>query len=339
MTPFGSDRVHVDGERIVLSSRLPKGWTPRVARTLTSAEFPGTAVLWEERYFEVVDAEALPQGAVRYTLEPWLEHHAMRVTARYDAESEVALAAEWRAARVHEQKRTTANALALLTGHLPAAVQNHLGTELGVLPARLTMLSLLSALALIAVIVGYAVNSYMEQRGLPAWTVPVTFYLLFESALRFLICWTQHRPAGSALGGIAYILYWLVTGARAEASPFATARGHAAPIRTAAPEERQQSDAFLLGEPLATLLPATDQWRLRERYGYDYRRLSGKVAAFLLAVAMLGIVSSLRMGALVSCVVAALLAVEQLVRLAAFARGPQPSILGWIARPLLSKLL
>ena len=46
MTPHGSDRVRVDGERIVLSSRLPKGWTARVARTLTSAEFPGTAVLW-----------------------------------------------------------------------------------------------------------------------------------------------------------------------------------------------------------------------------------------------------------------------------------------------------
>jgi hypothetical protein len=339
MAPFGSDRVRVDGERIALSSRLPKGWTPRVARTLTSAEFPGTAVLWEERYFEVVGAEALPQGAVRYTLEPWPDHHAMRVTARYDAESEAALAAEWRAARVHEQKRTTVNALALLTGHLPAVVQDRFGAELGVLPARLTMLSLLSELALMAMIVCYAVSSYMDRGGVPSWTMPVTLYLLLESAIRFLICWTQHRPVGSALGGIAYIFHWILSGARAEASPFATARGHTAPLRTAVPEERRQSDAFLLREPLATLLPATDQWRLRERYGYDYRRLSGKVAAFLFAVAVLGIVSALRMGAIVSGGVAALLAVEQLIRLAAFTRGPQPSVLGWIARPLLSKLL
>src|SRR5947207_171832 len=82
----------VDGERIVLSSRLPKGWTARVERTLTSAEFPGTAVLWDEQSFEVIGAEALPQG-VRYTLEPWREHHAMRFTARYDAAAEAALAA------------------------------------------------------------------------------------------------------------------------------------------------------------------------------------------------------------------------------------------------------
>ena len=57
MTPYGSDRVRVDGERIVLSSRLPKGWTARVERTLTSAEFPGTAVLWDEQYFEVIGAD------------------------------------------------------------------------------------------------------------------------------------------------------------------------------------------------------------------------------------------------------------------------------------------
>jgi hypothetical protein len=339
MTPYGSDRVRVDGERIVLSSRLPKGWTPRVERTLTSAEFPGTAVLWEERYFEVVGAEALPRGAVRYKLEPWAEHHAMRFTARYDAESEAALAAEWRAAIARERQRKTAGALALLTGHLPAIVQERLGGELGVLPARLTMLSLLSELLLLIAVISYGVSSYMAQHGVPLWTVVVAGFLFFETAIRFHLCWMQHRPAGSALGGIAYILYWLLTGARAEASPFATARGHAAPIRTAAPEERGRSDALLLREPLATLLPATDQSRLRERYGYDYRRLSAKVAGFVLAVALLGVVSSLRMGAIVSGIVAALLAVEQLVRLAAFARGPQPSILGWIARPLLAKLL
>src|SRR6185436_7440513 len=137
MTSYGSDRVRVDGERIVLSSRLPKGWTARVARTLTSAEFPGTAVLWDEQYFEVVAAQSLPHG-VRYTLEPWPDPHAMRVTARYDEASEAALAAEWRAAIAREKKRKTAGALALLAGHLPAIVQERLGAELGVLAARLT---------------------------------------------------------------------------------------------------------------------------------------------------------------------------------------------------------
>src|SRR6266542_4495787 len=163
MTPYGSDRARVDGERIVLSSRLPKGWRPRVTKTLTSAEFPGTAVLWEEQYFEVVGAEPLPQG-VRYTLEPWRDRHAMRVTARYDDGSEAALAADWRAAHVRERKRKTVGALALLTGHLPAIVQERLGAELGVLATRLTQLSLISELGLLTVTIVYIVSEYMTHR-------------------------------------------------------------------------------------------------------------------------------------------------------------------------------
>src|SRR5437868_14882535 len=106
MQAFGSDRVRSgDGEQIVLSSRLSKGWTPRVEKTLTSAEFPGTAILWEEAYYEVVLAEGLPQGGVRYVLEPWREHHAMRVTERYDAESEAQRIEENRKALVREKAR------------------------------------------------------------------------------------------------------------------------------------------------------------------------------------------------------------------------------------------
>src|SRR5438067_1319355 len=168
MTPYGSDRARVDGERIVLSSRLPKGWTARVARTLTSAEFPGTAVLWEEQYFEVVGAEPLPAG-VRYTLEPWCDHHAMRVTARYDDDSEVAL---------------------------------------------------------LAVTIAYIVSEYMTHRSTPTWAVVVSAFLFFETAFRFLVVWTQGRPAGSTLGLLTYILYWLLTGRREETSPFDRQPGH-----------------------------------------------------------------------------------------------------------------
>jgi hypothetical protein len=337
MTPYGSDRVRVDGERIVLSSRLPKGWTARVARTLTSAEFPGTAVLWEEQYFEVVGAEPLPRG-VRYTLEPWRDHHAMRLTARYDDDSETALAAEWRAAHARERNRLSAAWLAPLTGHLPAIVQERIGAELGVLATRQTQWSLLSELALLVPIVGYIVTEIMAQRPKPTWAIVAAAFLFLETALRFLVVWTQGRPAGSTLGVLAYILYWLLTGRREQTSPFDRLLGHATPI-TAAPEERQRSDALLLREPLATLLPATDQWRLRERYGYDYRRLAGTVAGVLLTFAILGVITSTMSRSIVSGLVALLVAVEQIARLAALRRGPQPSILGWLVRPLLRNLL
>jgi len=337
MTPFGSDRVRVDGERVVLSSRLPKGWTARVEKTLTTAEFPGTAVLWEEQYFEVIDARPLPQG-VRYTLEPWRDHHAMRVTYRYDAGSEAALAEEWRAAWVREQKRKTAGALSLLTGHLPAIVQERLGAELGVLPSRMTQWSLVSELMLLAITIAYIVSEKMAQRPIPAWAVVVAAFLFLETGFRFLIVWTQHRPAGSTLGVIAYIVYWLMTGRRDEASPFGRPPGHATPI-PATPDDRVHHDALLLREPLATLLPATDQWRLRERYGYDYRHLAGTVAGVILTFAILGVITSIASRAVVTGIVAFLVAAEQIARLAALRRGPAPSVLGWFVRPLLRKLL
>ena len=36
MRPYGSDRIRrAAGERVVLASRLSKGWVPRAAKTLT----------------------------------------------------------------------------------------------------------------------------------------------------------------------------------------------------------------------------------------------------------------------------------------------------------------
>src|SRR5438132_9116842 len=141
MQAFGSDRVRSgDGEQIVLSSRLSKGWTPRVEKTLTSAEFPGTAVLWEERFFEVVAAEDLKQGGVRYVLEPWRDNHAMRFTDRYDAETESQRAEEYRKDLQREAGRKSANLLGVFTGNLPAVVQEDRGREPGCRRPRRTRL-------------------------------------------------------------------------------------------------------------------------------------------------------------------------------------------------------
>ena len=96
MQAYGSDRLRQDGERWILASHLDKGWTARVEKTLTTAEFPGTAILWDDRYFEVVGSEPLPPGGVRYVLEPWREQHAMRLTDRYDEPSERARSEERR---------------------------------------------------------------------------------------------------------------------------------------------------------------------------------------------------------------------------------------------------
>lgn len=337
MQAYGSDRIRAgDGERLILSSRLDKGWTARIARTLTTAEFPGTAVLWEERYFEVAAIESLPQGGVRYVLEPWREHLAMRVTDRYDAESEAFRLEEQRKTVQRERGRKSANAAGLLTGHLPAHVQEELGSELGILPARLTLISIVGEYGVLFALVLFCVNRYMRNEAVPFAVFAAGFVLAVEIVIRSLINWTQSRPIGSIAGWIAYALYHAVSGRGL--SPFAVPKGMAVKI-TDAPPEIAARDAVTMREPLLTLLTPAEQTRAAERYGYDYKRESSAVAATILIVAAVGVASSIAMKAMISLVVAAGLAIEQIVRLAAFRRGPAGSVLRFVVRPFVRKLI
>jgi len=336
MQAFGSDRVRRDGEQVTLLSRLDKGWTARVEKTYTSAEFPGTAVLWEERYFEVVLAESMPQGGVRYLLEPWREHHAMRFTDRYDAQAEEQRIEENRLQLQRQKARFSANALALLTGHLPAIVQNQLGNELGILPVRLTFISILGELAVIGGLVLLAVSFIMRREPIPLPIIAVAVFFGIENSVRFFINWTQSRPIGSVLGFLFYLVFHLITGRGP--SPFASEKGWAVKI-TEAPPEVATRDAFATREAFVTLLTPADQARAAQRYGYDYRHDSTKVAAMILIIAMIGVVSSYVRGALISLIVAGLLAGEQILRLVAFRRGPAGSMLRFLVRPFVRKLL
>jgi hypothetical protein len=296
-------------------------------------------VLWEERYFEVVDAEGLAQGGVRYVLEPWREMHIMRTTDRYDAEREAERLLEWRAGFSRERKRKSANALALLTGHLPAAVQEELGRELGVSPRRLTLISAAGIYVIVIGLVVWIAGGLIEQNPRPLSIYILTGYLFVETSFRFLVGWLIGRPMGSSVGVIGYIFYYFTVADRTRAvSPFAEEKGMSIAI-SAAPEERAASDALLMRESLVTLLSPADQACVAERFGYDYKRQSRFIAAMILVFASLGIATSIHSGAVVSLVIAAILAGEQLYRLAILGRRPVGSVLGILARPFVRKLL
>jgi hypothetical protein len=340
MQPYGSDRLRKDGaERLVLSSRFDKGWTPRAPKTLTTAEFPGTAVLWaDERYFEVVSATIAGDG-VRYVLEPWRDQHVMRTTDRYDEASEIARDAERRAAIAREKNRRSTNVLAPLTGHLPASVQDALGHDLGVLPARLTIASAAGTYAIAFALVLFAVSRLIAQRPFPSIIVVLAGYLFIESSIRFFIAFSQGRPFGSLPGLIGYIIYYYTAADRTHAaSPFAEPKGYS--IRSSdAPEHVATTDAFLLREPLVTLLAPSDQARVAQRFPYDWRHRSTVIAAGILVFALLGVITSLHNRAVISLLAAAALAAEQIWRLAILRHRPAGSILGLAARPLVRKLL
>src|SRR5258708_4573612 len=340
MEAYGSDRGRVAGDgRVLLSSRLVKRWTPRVEKTLTSAQFPGTAVLWSEAYYEVVAAEPLASGGVRYTLLPWREEHVMRVVDQYDAATEALRIEEYAKGLARERRRIGANVLGMLTGHLPASVQNELASEIGVTPVRLTMLSTLLTYAASLGLILLAAGNLVAQKGMPFAAVVGAAYLLVESSVRFFIAMAQSRPIGSPLGVFAYLLFYALARNRAKlVAPFRVEKGWSTPL-TEAPEDVALRDAYTMREPFITLLSAEEQGRAAERFGYDYRKHSYAIAWIILVGSLCGIASSVSRGAVLSGIAAVALTAEQVVRLAAFRRGPAPSILGWIARPFVRKIL
>lgn len=347
MQAFGLDRVRPGKpEQWILFSRRSKGWVPRVPKALTTAEFPGTAILWEERIFEVVAAEALPAGGVRYVLEPWRESHVVRVSEPYDAASEERRDAEFRAAIVRERGRKTANFSGVLTGLLPAAVQEQLGSELGILPTKLTSLSLLLPLAYLIWFGQEMTRHIFNNTPTPSALFLLAIYLFVESGIRLNVAWFHRRPIGSALGFFPYLLFYAAAGKRTGAvSPFAVQRGQKL-FFTQPTDDIALRDAYSMREPLLTLLTPEEQEALRQRFGFDYRKHGFIVAWFILVSAAAGVVSAIasmqygaRLGAVLSLLIGVVLGGEQVLRLAALQRGPAVSMLAAVVRPLARKLL
>jgi len=338
MQSHGSDRVReVAGGRVILFSRYPKNWQPRVEKTLTSSEHPGTAIFWEEAIYEVVSADAQPQGAVRYVLEPWREEHAMRVTDRYDEQSETQRFAEHQARIKREQKRKGTILVAFLAGHLPAPVQEQIAGELGVFAHRMTLMSVLSVFLVIAALLFAMVQQLTSGRPLHPWQIIVLAFLGAENVIRFHLAWSQSRPMGSLIGTLVYSIAYAAGWRRGMPSPMQESKGNALYIREETADAKLR-DAFHVREPLITLLTPAEQARFAERFDYDHRRHSSSVAWILLVFSAAGVYTSIRSGSILSLLCAGAIVIEQFMRLAAFKRGPAGSVLGLLARPLTKKL-
>ena len=348
MQAFGGDRVRAGrGEQRILFARRSKGWLPRVPKTLTTAEHPGSAILWDERFFEVVTADPAPAGGVRYVLEPWRDNHIIRVSEPYDAASEERREVEHTRALARENGRKVANLAGMVTGLLPAIVQEQLGSELGLVTTKLTAFSLLVPLAyLVWFFVEWSHRIINHAGAMPLSLILTAIYLFFESAARLNIVWSQSRPIGSILGFFPYLLFYLVAGKRAGAvSPFEVPRGQGT-FRTEPSEDVALLDAYSMREPLLTLLSTAEQAALAQRFGYEYRKQGFVVAWVILAASSAGVVSALvslqyglRFGALCSLLLGILLGGEQIFRLSALRAGPTPSMLAAVVRPLTRKLL
>lgn len=337
----------MSGGKVILHSRLSKGWVPRAEKTLTSAEFPGTAVYWDEQYYEVLAADLLPAGGIRYVLAEWRDEHAIRVSAHYNEDSEVLLAADEAKARRQRRHSLTARIAAMFLGHLPTHVQMHLANELGLFPHRLTLWSIVPVLALAGTGVYIGVGAYMSNRPLPFpdWLIILMAFMLAESAFRYLVAMTQQRAMGSILGTLVYLVVWLVHPNRQRlVSPFTSAKGEGRRMTIAPSAEVEQADALEMRAPLLTLLTPAEQILLAERFGFDYRKHAYGITWALLVCAALGVASMIpkateSFSAFVSLVCAGFVVLEQTMRLLAFKRGPAGSIFGALVRPFARDLL
>ncbi|HEX8411303.1 MAG TPA: hypothetical protein VF883_20755 [Thermoanaerobaculia bacterium] len=339
MHAHGSDRVRIVGERIVLHSRLAKGWTARTPARGTHSEFPGTTVLWDEQYYEVLTAAPLPAGGVRYELAAWREDHTIRQFSVYDAASEAALVADHAAAARQRKRSKVANLSAMLLGHLPDRVQQRLADDLGLFPARMTILSTIPSVVLVGTCVWLMVGATLSKTPspVPAWLWFFGLCMLADSMVRFSTAMLQNRGVGSVLGTLCYGVYELIARKpELQKTPLTIVRED--------DPERDLRESVEQHSWLLTLLPASDQLALAERFGFDYRKDAYALAWSLLAVGGLAIATSLekadeRLGALMSVIIGALMILEQALRLATFKRAPAGSVFGVLVRPFMQRLL
>jgi hypothetical protein len=335
MQPHGGDRVRAAGDTLILHSRISKGWTAGTPKC------PGTAVQWEESCYEVLGAELLPAGGVRYVLRPWSDSATIRTFYVYDAVSEDRLRADFELAQRQRKYSVAARIAGFALGHLPSHVQEHYANELGLFPARMTLLSIVPSMIFVGTCVWLIADAMLRQvpSPVPLWVLGFAMVMLGDSAARFLVAMSQRRGIGSLPGTILYSIYRLF--AKKPPAPQVSSTFMIPPS-----EEIRRSDSLEMRSAFLTLLRPEEQRRIAERHGFDYRRHAAGVAWTLLACAAIGAISmvmELRQGAgisaLVSLVSALLVILEQAFRLRAFPHGPAGSVFGVLVRPFARDLL
>lgn len=344
LTPRGSDRARVAGDKIILFSRIAKGWTPRVPRSNTHSEHPGTAVLWDERYYEVLNADVMQGGGIRYVLAAWRDDMVFRDFQTYDDASEARIVADWNAAMQQRTRGKLAWLSGIILGHLPAPIQNRIANEYGVSAPRMTVLSTIPSLVLFGICVWLYAGAQlkMEASPVPLWVWIIAVYSLVESAMRYQVYMSQSRPMGSLPGTIVYAMLSILAPQR-----FPWPRERGAEVFTLAPDEDiVRLDAVRMRMPLFTLLSPAEQHRLAQRYDFDYREHAYPPAYILLSGALVGVASLIprvRAGggisAWLSLAFAGVLVIEQVARLATFSRRPAGSVLAPVVRLFVRRYL
>jgi hypothetical protein len=215
-------------------------------------------------------------------------------------------------------------------------------------PNRMTLLSCIPPVVLLGVCVFIVVGAVIKQERppVPLWLLILAFLLFVETIPRFIVAMSQRRGIGSLLGTLGYMIFYLASGSRKKNLPEPLQEpGDGVFFMIPPPEDVALQDSITMRGAMLTLLTPAEQARLARVYGFNYRDHAAGLAWIILVFSIFGVVSSwtqIQQGqpmAVVSLLVAGALAVEQIIRLNAFRRGPAGSMLAFAVRPFARDLL
>lgn len=192
-------------EILIESPREKSGWIPRSEKTHTHAVFPGTAILIDGRYYEVLSSARIPgeKPSYLYYLNPWPENFPIRLQFRYTKEECERLAASAKLDRQQSEIRTMLFLLSPLVGMLPAEDQLKLQNQYGINALRCTMISSflllgVGVLCLLLALIAIVSSPPAIQSLSPLRLMALALTLCTESIIRFISI-RHDEPMGSIL--------------------------------------------------------------------------------------------------------------------------------------------
>jgi len=206
---FVPDRVvsaaRGDPVDVWIYSVLPKeGWVPHSPGDFTHAEYPGSAVKYGSQVYELVRVEETARDGyqIRYGLRTWNPQFAIRHLVDYTLETQrEAAAIQWEVEKV-ARLRNLILWLAPFAGFAPDPMQRAWAEKTGLSMGWISVGSAVFGCAVAFVLRGAFENVY--------WTVGL-LYLALESFARVFWIGISHRPHGSPLLTMPYILWQACT--------------------------------------------------------------------------------------------------------------------------------
>lgn len=202
---FVPDRVvpAADGEPVDLwvYAVLPKeGWVPHSPGDFVRAEHPGSAIKYRDQIYEVMRVEETVEGgyAFRYRLRPWDPQYTIRHLVEYTLKTQRDAADAHQEMARAERLRSLILWLFPIVGFAPDPLQGEWEKKTGLSMAWVSVGSALCGLAL-----AFSLRNGPEDLRF----VVIVYYLGLESFGRLLWIAVSHRPHGSLLLTLPYLLW------------------------------------------------------------------------------------------------------------------------------------